>query len=886
MTPDRNVTESFLRALDPATDRFTFQTFDDDPERREKRRESGAKDPFAKIRHGTLAQHWRELAKLNEQGAGIFVTVNRTDFKGRSIDNIVGIRAVFVDLDGAPLEPVFADGVPMPHIVTETSPDRWHVYWRVENDLPLGSFTPLQQAIAARFNGDPAINDLPRVMRIPGFIHRKADPFLSVVKDINDWPLYGLGALCEAFPLPEGEPATAEPKRSRQGGGKFGALNESALKNLARWVPLIFPTAKKTNAGGYRVASADLGRGFQEDLGLDPRGIKYFGIADQGDKRGGRRTAVEVVAEFQQIEPPEAAAWLEKALAANGSAGDGQGQPQTEAPPPPEPPPQEQAASDDEIEITRLAKLDTREYEKQRKAAADKLGYRASILDKLRDGERARLGLDADDGKLQGHAISFPEPEPWPGLIAGAALLDDLATAIRRHVVMSDAARDTTALWTLHAYLIDHFLVSPRLGITSPVRGCGKTTLEDVVGCLVPRALPTANVTPAALFRVVEAYRPTLMVDEADTFLPDNDELRGVLNSGHRKGGSVVRTVGDDHEPRAFATYCPTVIALIGDLPGTLRDRALIIGLKRKLATETVEPFRPDRADRLNVLARKAVRWTQDNAERIGGVDPVMPDGIINREADNWRPLLAIADVAGGEWPDRARAAAKAAHDAATDDDASLLELLLGDIRNAFVTKGKTVRDQRSGKWERIEITSADLVEALKAIEGRPWADAVGRNRDKALTTNLLARMLKRLRPPVVPQKVGPEDARVSGYVREHFVEPFERYLPPEGASQPDSRTERDEQGTSEISQPDSPDLACPVANTQETQQPRASVQMSSCEGGFKANGRTEAPLRCDHCGQPATAANPLTPYDALPGRTVHLHGRCEAAWFDARAVG
>jgi hypothetical protein len=122
MTPDRTTAESFLKALDPSTDRFTFQTFDDVEERKEKRKDTGEKDPFAKIRHGTLAQHWRELVKLNEQGAGIFVTVNRTDFKGRAETNIKAIRAVFADLDGSPLEPVLADGVPKPHITLKRRP--------------------------------------------------------------------------------------------------------------------------------------------------------------------------------------------------------------------------------------------------------------------------------------------------------------------------------------------------------------------------------------------------------------------------------------------------------------------------------------------------------------------------------------------------------------------------------------------------------------------------------------------------------------------------------------------------------------------------------------------------------------------------------------------
>jgi putative DNA primase/helicase len=456
--------------------------------------------------------------------------------------------------------------------------------------------------------------------------------------------------------------------------------------------------------------------------------------------------------------------------------------------------PQEQSAVD--AEITRLATLSVVEYEQQRKGVADKLDVRAAILDKLVDAERLRLNPDAADGK-QGHAIAFPEPEPWPDAVSGDALLTAMADAVRAHVVMPDHCRDACALWVVHTYLIDRFLVSPRLGIRSPVKGCGKTLLLDVLGRLVARPLPTANVTPAAIFRVVEAHRPTLLIDEADTFLYDNDELRGVLN-GNRKGSTVLRTVGDDFEPRAFSVYTAVAIALIGVLPDTLHDRAVTIDLQRRRPNETIMLFRPDRADHLDVLARKAARWAQDHAERVADADPAMPDGIINRAADNWRPLLAIADAAGKEWPQRARKAAEASHNA-EGDEASWLELLLGDIRDAFASEGEaSVADMFAEKVD-VEIASADLVKALVAVEGRPWADGLGKNRDKPLTQNRLARMLK-------PLGIAPDNIRIGnkvpkGYRLSRFEEAFSRYLSPEGASEPLDRYSADEMGTSEPSQ-------------------------------------------------------------------------------------
>jgi hypothetical protein len=436
-------------------------------------------------------------------------------------------------------------------------------------------------------------------------------------------------------------------------------------------------------------------------------------------------------------------------------------------------------AVDDEIK--RLAALSPVGYEQQRKEATEKLGIRASILDKLVRAERP------DDGNKQGGAISFPEPEPWPEPINGALLLDNIAAALRDHVVMSDVARDTAALWILHSYLPDRSLVSPRLAVISPEKRCGKTTMLDVLGRLVLKPLPTANVTPAAIFRVVEAYRPTLLVDEADTFLRDNDELRGVINSGHRKGGSVLRTVGDDHEPRSFSTYSACAIALIGRLPDTLHDRSAVIALKRRLSSEAITSFRPDRAAQLDDLARQAARWAADNGDRIGEADPEMPAGIFNREADNWRPLLAIAEAAGDEWPERARAALEAAHTA--EDDESRLAMLLADIKGAFAERNTD------------RLPSGSLVAVLVEIEGRPWAEY---RRGKPMTQNQLARALKPI--GIAPEVIRTGDSTARGYTLGQFGEAFERYLASEGASKPQQRNKCDECSTSDTFQTVTPE--------------------------------------------------------------------------------
>ena len=412
---------------------------------------------------------------------------------------------------------------------------------------------------------------------------------------------------------------------------------------------------------------------------------------------------------------------------------------------------------DAKSEIIQLAGLGKLEYEGKRKEAAKRLSVRAAKLDDLVSAERDKF----DEGNKQGRALRLHEPEPWPELVNGAELLSALAAIIRQYVVLSDSAADTAALWVLHTYLIDRFGISPRLAITSPEKRCGKTTLLDVLSHLVQRPLPTSNATTAAIFRVVEMQHPTLLIDEADTFLKENGELRGILNSGHRQGGAVLRTVGEDLEPRSFSTYSACAIALIGKLPDTLTDRSVPIGLRRSRADEHVEAFRFNRTGPLDLIARQAARWALDNADLVCVADPDMPVGVYNRVADNWRPLLAIADAAGAEWPERARRAVTATGAAAGGHDQSVRVKLLDDIRTMFAERYVD------------RLASAGLVEGLVGIEGRPWAEW---KEGEPITPNGLARQLAYFN--IHPKSVRIEDLTPKGYMRTQFEDAFARYLP------------------------------------------------------------------------------------------------------------
>ena len=207
----------------------------------------------------------------------------------------------------------------------------------------------------------------------------------------------------------------------------------------------------------------------------------------------------------------------------------------------------------------------------------------------------------------------FRDDEPWPE--PDAALLPELVALCTTHGILPVGAAIALALWAVHTFTFDRFRVSPYLAITSPQKRCGKSTLLAVLTRLVHRPLLSSNISPAAVYRGVEQWRPTLLIDEADTFLARNEELRGILNSGHtRDAAYTIRCVGDIHEPTRFSTWCPKVIAMIGTLPSTLADRSIVIKLRRRLRHEAIQRIDPKALDPLcETLRRKIVRWADDH---------------------------------------------------------------------------------------------------------------------------------------------------------------------------------------------------------------------------------------------------------------------------------
>ena len=393
-----------------------------------------------------------------------------------------------------------------------------------------------------------------------------------------------------------------------------------------------------------------------------------------------------------------------------------------------------------------------------REAALKKLAdIGISAPGKLLDAALQRQQTQGSDTGL----ILFSDPEPWPSVVDGSKLLDDIVSLIHRYVIVSLHAAHFIALWILHAWTLDAFDISPLLGITSPTKRCGKTTLLEAIGMLVPRSLSASNITAAALFRAIEKFKPVMLIDEADTFFGEKDELRGVINSGHRRASAfVVRTVGEDHEPKTFSTWSAKAIATIGKLSGTMEDRSIIISMRRRAPGEHTEKFRTAiYKSSADPLRRQAFRWACDSIPTLQTITPEEPRELNDRASDNWRPLLAVAELCGGKWPARARRAALELSQDVDEAEGSALMDLLQEIHELFQTRDR--------------ITSTDLAEYLGRQVDKRWAEW---RHGKPITQRQIARLL-------APMKIKPSSIRIGtetprGYLREWFDDAFFRYLP------------------------------------------------------------------------------------------------------------
>lgn len=407
-----------------------------------------------------------------------------------------------------------------------------------------------------------------------------------------------------------------------------------------------------------------------------------------------------------------------------------------------------------ETEIQRLAALSPLEFDQVRKEKAKALGVRAGTLDAVVKAVRKE---EVDDN------LPFSAVEPWPEPVNPGILLTDVAATIRRFIICAQEVAFAAALWIALTWFIDVVQVAPLAIITAPEKRCGKTLLLNLMGRLSAKAVTASSISPPALYRTVELWHPTFFIDEADACLKDNEELRGILNSGHtRDSAYVIRCVGDNPTPTKFSTWGAKAISGIGRLADTLMDRAVVLELRRKLPHEKVERIRHAEPSMFEDLQSKLARFAEDYSDKVRQERPALPESLNDRAQDNWEPLLQIASIAGGEWLQIGTATALLLSGGETVTQTIGTELL-ADIQEAF----------ESRKIERI--FTDELIKALCTDDEKPWATFY---KGKSITPRQLANQLKAYGIQSKTIRIGSD--RAKGFEREQFKDAFRRYVSPE----------------------------------------------------------------------------------------------------------
>lgn len=351
----------------------------------------------------------------------------------------------------------------------------------------------------------------------------------------------------------------------------------------------------------------------------------------------------------------------------------------------------------------------------------------------------------------------------------GAALLDEVELFLGRFVAFpSEAARVAVVLWAAHTHALDAFDSTPRLALLSPEPGSGKSRCLEALDLLVPSPMHALNASPAAVFRSISVpdARPVLLMDEVDAVFGRRQkgddpaaDLRALLNAGHRRGATIPRCVGPSNDVQRFEVFCAVALAGLGDLPDTVMSRSVLVRMRRRAPGEVVEPFRrrdvePDG----EALRDRLAAWLGSVADDLGKARPLMPHGVEDRDADVWEALLAVADAAGGHWPERARVSAVSLVSLLQGSERSLGVRLLSDLRVVF------------GGADRL--SSVDVVHALNLIEEAPWSSLRG----GPLDARGLARRLSEYGIESRQLRIGKWAGK--GYRRADLEDSWSRYVP------------------------------------------------------------------------------------------------------------
>jgi hypothetical protein len=360
-----------------------------------------------------------------------------------------------------------------------------------------------------------------------------------------------------------------------------------------------------------------------------------------------------------------------------------------------------------------------------------------------------------------------PELPPFDSgaTLSLAEILDGIVSLYQKYIVMGEAQASTIAIWIAHTWVYRASNITPYLNIRSAIKRSGKSSALELAMELVWQPEKADNISTAVVAHVVDKGC-TLLIDEADrTFYTKNrnEELIGICNSGYRSSGKYARMFGQgaNMEPRSYCTFGPKLFAGIRGLPDTMEDRSIIITLKRKAITEIRAEFLSDDVERdCKPLHEQLALWSAQAVDILRNARPDKPQKLNDRQKDSWRPLLAIANLAGERW-------GQIAWDAALElsgfeeEDNSLEIQLLRDIKDIFDDQGAD------------RLHSSTLVDSLKDLEESPWA-----NFANSLTVNKLAWYLKPFGIHSKQMRLGDNK---KGYHKEHFADAWSRYLPLSG---------------------------------------------------------------------------------------------------------
>lgn len=752
-----------LNALEPNGD-FTFQTFSD----------SGNKGgTLVKQFHGKLNQLAKALYELNQQGAGVFVTINRTDGQGRKGENITGVRAVFVDFDTpsndrlAMLTKLDTTGALNPSLIVESSTGKHHAYWIADN-IPLDKFTKYQKRLIHFFTlagdkPDQAIHDTTRVMRLAGFTHLKHEPILTkIVYEGQKYTLEQLEGFLDSLPAPTRPTSPKQTNSKHKQTSKtivpnqtttsdtLPKLNAERIRDLARgrWDLILNKLGYAVNTNAKEHTQCPVCGGKDRFRFDNERGTgSYICSQGNGDTVAGDGLSLLI---------DHAGMSLYNALIAVTGVLDSMGLISS---------PHDDMESPKGVNveyaqkmISDLAKLDELSYQLQKKQVAKQLDINVTDLDKVVKQERQGLELS----KI---ATLITDTKPYPEPVNGDELAHEIYTMVKNHIVCHDAILVAVTLWIFFSWCIDVCHIAPIAWINAPDKGCGKTQLAKLIAKMSKRPILASNISPPALFRTIERYQPTFIIDEADSFFHGDNELKNIINCGFSRDNPFIwRCVGDNNEPMPFNVFGAKVISGIGKLPPTVMDRSISLTLRRALPNEKRQRVKDIPKATTEEIKAKLARWADDNMDRVATSKPKVPESIYNRQFDTWEILFQIADILGGQWLQAVMNACLFITQA-DNKEPSENEELLTDIKTIFEVQ------------QVDSIATRDLLSALIGVDGdgltKRWATS---NKGQPMTDRQLAKALKEF--GITSNKINkPNETQKRGYYLADFEDTFKRYL-------------------------------------------------------------------------------------------------------------